>query len=120
MRWKSLPKNCEWLDLRAAVELIRSRQRRHRHRSITPDLALTLPSANGIDGPNPLAVLEPTNAMVTMQPLSPQNFLRGFDNVPAQMFTTAPTSGNTDSLYVSGGAQMRCRSVPLCPLQAAT
>lgn len=71
-----------------------------------PNLTLAAASTGGIDGPNPLATVEPANAMVTMQPLSPQNFLRGFDNVPSTMFATAniPTTSSTDSLFFSGGS----------------
>jgi len=69
-----------------------------------PNLSVNAASPSGINGPNPLAVLEPGNAQVTVKPLSPQNFLRGFDNVPAAMFTTAPTSSTTDSLFFSAGS----------------
>ena len=67
-----------------------------------PNLSLTAGAPGGINGPNPLAVLESTNAEVTVQPLTPSNFVRGFDNVPAAMFATAPTSSSTDSLFFSG------------------
>lgn len=69
-----------------------------------PTLSMATASPGGINGPNPLATVEPANAEVTVKPLSQQNFLRGFDNVPAAMFTTAPTSGTTDSLFFSGGS----------------
>lgn len=63
----------------------------------------TAPTA--IDGPNPLASVESTNATVTVQPMTPYNFLRGFDGVPSAMFavSSVPTSGTTDSVFFSGG-----------------
>lgn len=70
-----------------------------------PTLSLsTAPTA--IDGPNPLASVEPTATTVTVQPLTPYNFIRGFDNVPSAMFATGavPTSSNTSSLFFSGGS----------------
>ncbi len=62
-------------------------------------------SPSGLYGPNPLAQVETANAAVTVQPLTPFNFIRGFDNVPSSMFPTggAPASGGTDSLFFSGG-----------------
>jgi type IV pilus assembly protein PilW len=70
-----------------------------------PTLALSS-SPLAYDGPNPLAAVEPTNAMVVLQPLSPQNFLRGFDNVPSAMFAAAavPVSSSTDSIFFSSGS----------------
>lgn len=58
----------------------------------------------GIDGPNPLATVE--SAMANVQPLSPVNFLRGFDGIPSAMFTagSAPPSGSSGSLFFSGGS----------------
>ncbi len=70
-----------------------------------PELAVSSGSPSGINGPNPLAVVESTNPEVTLKPLSPFNFVRGFDNVPAAMFATAPTSSATDSLFISGGSE---------------
>lgn len=70
-----------------------------------PTLTLSaVPTA--IDGPNPLATVEPTNTSVTVQPLTPYNFVRGFDSVPSAMFATGavPTSSNTASLFFSGGS----------------
>lgn len=83
-----------------------------------PNLSLSASSPGAINGPNPLASVEPTNAMVTMQPLSPQNFLRGFDNVPGAMFATgaAPASSSTDSLFFSGGSS---NAVSLTAVMAA-
>ncbi len=70
-----------------------------------PELGMTSGSPSGIDGPNPLAVVEPLNPEVVLKPLSPVNFVRGFDNVPALMFATAPTSAGTNSLFMSGGSE---------------
>lgn len=70
-----------------------------------PELRMTSGSPSGISGPNPLAVVEPLNLEVTRKPLSPFNFVRGFDNVPAAMFGTAPTSNATNSLFMSGGSE---------------
>lgn len=69
-----------------------------------PNLGLTTGAPGGIAGPNPLAIVEPLNAEVTLKPLSPSNFVRGFDNVPDEMFATAPTSSATNSLFISGGS----------------
>ena len=69
-----------------------------------PSLGMSAGSPGGISGPNPLAVVESTNAAVLVQPLAPQNFLRGFDAVPAAMFATAPVSSTTDSLFFSGAS----------------
>lgn len=68
---------------------------------------LTLATApTGIDGPNPLATVESGSTTVTVQPMTPFNFLRGFDDVPSTMFATGavPTSSGTDSLFFSGGS----------------
>lgn len=68
---------------------------------------LTLATApTGIDGPNPLATVESGSTTVTVQPLTPFNFLRGFDDVPSTMFASglAPTTSGTDSLFFSGGS----------------
>ena len=69
-----------------------------------PNLGLTTPAPGGISGPNPLAAVEPLNAEVILKPLSPSNFVRGFDSVPAAMFAVAPTSSATDSLFIAGGS----------------
>ena len=67
------------------------------------------PAPSAYDSANPMAaviaVTDPNYALVVAQPLSPQNFLRGFDNVPAAMFAAggAPVTGVTDSLFFSGG-----------------
>lgn len=70
-----------------------------------PELGITSGSPSGINGPNPLSVVEPLNLEVVLKPLSPVNFVRGFDNVPALMFATAPTSSATNSLFMSGGSE---------------
>ncbi|HQX61513.1 MAG TPA: PilW family protein, partial [Burkholderiaceae bacterium] len=69
-----------------------------------PNLGLTTGAPGGISGPNPLAAVEPLNAEVILKPLSPSNFVRGFDSVPAAMFAVAPTSSATDSLFIAGGS----------------
>lgn len=63
-------------------------------------------SSNVIDGSNPLAVVEPTNLNVIQQPFTPDNFIRGFDNVPSAMFATGavPVTGATDSLFFASGS----------------
>jgi type IV pilus assembly protein PilW len=69
-----------------------------------PNLSLTDGKPGGIAGPNPLAIVEPLVTEVILKPLSPSNFIRGFDGVPSTMFTTAPVSSATDSLFFSGGS----------------
>lgn len=61
------------------------------------------------DGPNPLVAVtaiqgEATFASVSVQPYAPRNFIRGFDSVPSDMFSTAPTTGTTDSLFFAGAS----------------
>ena len=70
-----------------------------------PRLSLAAAST-AIDGPNPLGTVESGSTTVTAQPLTPYNFLRGFDNVPSAMFvaTAIPSSNGTDSLFFSGGS----------------
>ncbi len=70
-----------------------------------PNLGMTTGAPSGITGPNPLAILEPGKPEVTLKPLTPSNFVRGFDNVPVAMFATAPTSSATNSLFISGGSE---------------
>jgi type IV pilus assembly protein PilW len=71
-----------------------------------PIMSLSSSSA-AIDGPNPMATVvstgDPNYALVALKPLSPQNFIRGFDSVQASMFASgqAPASGTTDSLFFS-------------------
>jgi type IV pilus assembly protein PilW len=70
-----------------------------------PTMSLT-PAPTGITGPNPLAAIEPTNAQVTLQPMTPYNFIRGFDSVPSAMFAAggAPVTSGTDSLFFVAGS----------------
>lgn len=70
-----------------------------------PNLSLTT-APTAFDSANPLATVESANALVTMQPLSPYNFVRGFDSVPSAMFATGtvPVTSSTDSLFFSGGS----------------
>lgn len=70
-----------------------------------PGNVLASANPNTISGPNPLATVESGNAEVTVQPFTPLNFIRGFDNVPSAMFASgaAPASNGTDSLFFAGG-----------------
>lgn len=76
-------------------------------------------SPTGITGPNPLAAVYPTNLQITSQPLSPYNFVRGFDSVPSAMFAVGatPVSSNTDALYFVGGSS---KAVSVSAVMAAT
>lgn len=75
-----------------------------------PGSVLASGSPAGINGPNPLAQIETSNAEmhaeVIQQPLTAQNFLRGFDDVPSAMFAAGavPSSSNTASLFFAGGS----------------
>ncbi|OOG36935.1 PilW family protein [Polaromonas sp. A23] len=71
-----------------------------------PTSVLSSGSPSGINGANPLAQIETSSAEVILQPLTPLNFIRGFDNVPSGMFASgaAPSSSGTDSLLFSGGS----------------
>ena len=71
-----------------------------------PTSGLSSANPDTINGPNPLATVEPTNAGVTAQPLMPGSIVRGFDSLPAAYFSgTAPTSNNANSLFFySGGS----------------
>ena len=81
-----------------------------------PQLGMTSGAPSGISGPNPLAVVEPGNAEVVLKPLSPFNFVRGFDNVPDEMFAAPPTSSATNSLFLAGGSE---RAVSVSAAMAA-
>ena len=71
-----------------------------------PELGMSAGSPAGINGPNPMAVVVvPADPEVERKPLSPVNFVRGFDNVPDAMFATPPTSSATNSLFLSGGSE---------------
>lgn len=74
--------------------------------SYYPGSVLASGSPNGIEGSNPLAQIENSNVEVTYQPLTPLNFIRGFDSVPNGMFASGsvPTTSGTDSLFFSGGS----------------
>lgn len=71
-----------------------------------PGSVLSTGSPDGIEGANPLAQVETSAPEVIIQPLTSQNFIRGFDNVPSAMFATGsvPTSSATDSFLISGGS----------------
>ena len=64
------------------------------------------PTPNAITSSNPLALVATTNVDVTAQPLTPANFLRGFDSVPSALFASgsAPTASNANALFFSGGS----------------
>ena len=90
-----------------------------------PTLSMSATSQGGIQGPNPLAIVESGNGLVLAQPMTPHNFLRGFDNVPASMFTTAPVTSATDSLFFSGGSSntvsvSAAMATPTSPLAVAS
>jgi type IV pilus assembly protein PilW len=72
----------------------------------TSSLNSATPNPGGIDGPNPLAVVEPSNTAVTTQPLMPKGFLRGFDSIPSAMFASgaAPAAGSNSALYFASGS----------------
>jgi type IV pilus assembly protein PilW len=71
-----------------------------------PGSVLSSGSPDGIEGANPLAQIETSNAEVIVQPLTSFNFIRGFDNVPSGMFASGavPSTSGTDSLLFSGGS----------------
>jgi type IV pilus assembly protein PilW len=62
-------------------------------------------AANIISGSNPLSVVEPAVAAVVRQPLTPGNFVRGFDGIPSAMFSSSvPVNTATDSLFFAGAS----------------
>ena len=73
----------------------------------SPSSVLSSGSPDGFNGVNPLAQVETGAAEVTLQPLTPSNFVRGFDSgTPTGMVSTAnpaPLAGS-DSLFFSGGS----------------
>lgn len=71
-----------------------------------PGSVLDSGSPGGINGPNPLAQIEASKPEVVQQPLTSQNFIRGFDDVPSSMFAAGavPTTSNTASLFFSGAS----------------
>jgi type IV pilus assembly protein PilW len=72
----------------------------------TSSLSASTPNPGGIDGPNPLAVVESGNPEVTTQPLMPKNFLRGWDSIPSAMFASgsAPPAGSSSALFFASGS----------------
>ncbi len=72
----------------------------------TSSLSSATPNPGGINGPNPLSVLESANVEVTTQPLMPKNFLRGFDSIPSAFFSAgnAPAAGSSSALYIASGS----------------
>lgn len=71
-----------------------------------PGSVLASGSPAGINGPNPLAQLEASKPEVVQQPVTSQNFIRGFDDVPSGMFAASavPATSNTASLFFSGAS----------------
>lgn len=70
-----------------------------------PGSLLDSVNPNGITGVNPLyTAASATNDIP--QPFTPYNFIRGFDNVPTEMFATglAPSTGSTHSLFFAKGS----------------
>lgn len=73
-----------------------------------PNMGLAA-SPTVITGPNPLGTVFPgltaPELAIRVRPLSPVNFIRGFDSIPATMFSgTAPSYSNTDAIYFAGGS----------------
>jgi type IV pilus assembly protein PilW len=71
-----------------------------------PGSVLTSGSPQNISGPNPMATVVTGDAEITQQPFTSANVFRGFDSLPASMFSTAPTTTNltSDSLFFAGGS----------------
>jgi type IV pilus assembly protein PilW len=70
-----------------------------------PGSVITTASANTVGSSNPLSQLTGASAEVTQQPLTSQNFIRGFTGIPSTMFaSSAPVNTSTDSLFFSGGS----------------
>jgi len=89
-----------------------------------PASVMSSASPNGFNGLNPLAQISavqsaPNASEVAVQPLTPWNFIRGFDNtVPSGMVAvSAPTPvTNSDSIFVAGASP---RSVALNAVMAS-
>lgn len=63
------------------------------------------PQPTAIATANPLATLEPTDSLVTVQPLTANNFIRGYDQAPAGFFSTTPNSPTpSHALFFAGGS----------------
>jgi type IV pilus assembly protein PilW len=70
-----------------------------------PGSVIATASANLLGAANPLSQLTGATAEMTQQPLTSQNFIRGFDGIPSSMFSgSAPANTSTDSLFFSGGS----------------
>lgn len=70
-----------------------------------PGSVIATAYANTLNTANPLSQLSSATAEMTQQPLTSQNFIRGFDGIPSTMFaSSAPTNTSTDSLFFSGGS----------------
>lgn len=66
-------------------------------------------TSQAITGPNPMgtviSVTDTNYALVALKPLSPQNFIRGFDSLKNEMFASGsiPAAAGGDSLYLARG-----------------
>lgn len=66
-------------------------------------------TSQAITGPNPMgtvvSITDTNYALVALKPLSPQNFIRGFDSLKNEMFAVGsiPTAAGGDSLYLGRG-----------------
>jgi type IV pilus assembly protein PilW len=70
-----------------------------------PGSVIDQANANSVSGSNPLAIVDSGVAAVVAQPLTPGNFVRGFDNLPSTMFASSPpTNTSTDSLFFMGAS----------------
>jgi type IV pilus assembly protein PilW len=71
----------------------------------SPGSVISTSYANSLNAANPLSQISSATAEMTQQPLTSQNFIRGFDGIPSSMFaSSAPTNTSTDSLFFSGGS----------------
>lgn len=84
-----------------------------------PGSILFQTASNRLVDANPLALVD-ASAVVTAQPLTPSNFVRGFDGIPSGMFSSsAPVNTATDSLFFSG-ASSKSVAVNVTMTSAAT
>lgn len=61
--------------------------------------------ANGLGMANPMSQVLTSEVEVTAQPMTAFNFVRGFDGIPAAMFSSSPPSNAaTDSLFFMGAS----------------
>ena len=64
------------------------------------------PVPTAITSSNPLGTLFSSTPAITVQPLTPYNFLRGFDSVPSAMIVSGDdaATSSTPALYFAGGS----------------